>query len=82
MAQATRSRNIAELCFGTFELLEQILLSLPLKDVLLMQRIGKIWRDVVMKSHKLRRSLFFKPFDTFATEEEVPSMGIFLSHRM
>ena len=41
------------------ELLEKVLLVLPEKDLLLNQRVTKIWRDVVTTSPLVRRKLFF-----------------------
>lgn len=44
-----------------YELLEQVLLHLPLRDLLLSQRINKACFDVVFNSHAVARALFFKP---------------------
>lgn len=45
---------------GTFELLENILLHLPLRDLLLSQRINKECYDVVQKSTVIHRALWWK----------------------
>jgi len=44
--------------FGTYELLERILLHLPVKDLVLSQRVTKGWRDLVQRSHGIRQALF------------------------
>lgn len=44
--------------FGTYELLEQILLHLPVKDLLLSQGVAKGWHDMVQRSQGARRALF------------------------
>lgn len=51
--------------FGTYELLEQVLLHLPVKDLLLSQRVAKGWRDLVQRSGRIRRALFLD--DSFST---------------
>lgn len=45
------------------ELMEMILLELPLRDVLAAQRVNKDFRDTIRDSHKLQKALFFKPID-------------------
>lgn len=59
--------------FSTTELLEAILLQLPMKDVLLSQRVSKEWRDTIVGSTKLRELLFLFPIEEGAYE---PSPGI------
>lgn len=43
------------------ELLEQILLHLPMRDVLLAQRVCTRWRSVIIHSNRLQRALYFVP---------------------
>lgn len=43
------------------ELVEYILLELPLRDVLLAQRIDRTWRNIIQGSSKLQKALFFRP---------------------
>ncbi|KAK5120101.1 hypothetical protein LTR85_006582 [Meristemomyces frigidus] len=45
----------------TYELLERILLHLPLRDLLLSQRICTSFRDLVRRSQNINRALFFSP---------------------
>ncbi|KAK5718573.1 hypothetical protein LTR15_008304 [Elasticomyces elasticus] len=71
----------------TVELLENILLYLPLQKLLLSQRVNKQWQSVVQGSHKARRALFLQQtsdtklehyeFDTeaFCTEEGLVWQG-------
>ena len=47
--------------FYTNELLETILLSLPMKDLLLSQGVSKSWRALTFSSIRLRRALFLEP---------------------
>lgn len=47
--------------FETVELLEMILLKTPAKDVLLNQRVNKMWMLTTTNSIKLQRHLFFRP---------------------
>ena len=42
------------------ELLEAILLRLPLTDILLAQRVSRTWRDIIAGSPSLQRALFFR----------------------
>ncbi|KAK3638693.1 hypothetical protein LTR56_006700 [Elasticomyces elasticus] len=45
----------------TTELLEHILNQLPMKDLLLAQRVSPEWRDVICQSPLLQQQLFFLP---------------------
>ncbi|PPJ58239.1 hypothetical protein CBER1_08269 [Cercospora berteroae] len=45
------------------ELMEMILLELPLRDVLAAQRVNKDFRGTIRDSHKLQKALFFAPID-------------------
>lgn len=51
---ATRVLDIAEL-------LETILLHLPLQDLLLSQRVCKTWKGMFDRSHRIQKALFLKP---------------------
>ncbi|KAK5128287.1 hypothetical protein LTR85_002954 [Meristemomyces frigidus] len=53
MAACTRA-------LGVTELKERILLHLPLKDLLLAQRVSKEWRDLIQDSQKTRQALFLE----------------------
>ena len=46
---------------GVPELVEMILLQLPVKDVLLAQRVDRTWQGVITGSPKLQQALFFRP---------------------
>lgn len=43
------------------ELLERILLSVPIRDVLLSQRVSRFWQALIANSLPLQQALFFKP---------------------
>lgn len=45
----------------TPELLEMILLSVPCRDLLLSQRVDRMWRGTILGSLKLKRALFMVP---------------------
>ncbi|CAK1366929.1 uncharacterized protein RHO25_011655 [Cercospora beticola] len=45
------------------ELMEMILLELPLKEVLAAQCVNKDFKDTIRDSHKLQKALFFKSID-------------------
>ena len=45
----------------TTELLETILLELPMKDLLLSQRVCRLWHALITTSIRLRRALFLEP---------------------
>ncbi|KAK5732323.1 hypothetical protein LTR17_010637 [Elasticomyces elasticus] len=43
------------------ELLETILLGLPIKDLLFAQKVCKTWKQIMGESTSIQRALFFKP---------------------
>src|SRR5207253_420563 len=43
------------------ELLEAILFRLPIRDLLLAQRVSRQWRDIISNSLSLQQALFFRP---------------------
>lgn len=49
--------------FDTYELLESILLHLPLSDLLLSQAVCQRWRDLHADSCRIQTALFKKPID-------------------
>lgn len=52
--------SAASRTFDIPELLEGILLELPLQDLLRIQRVNKTFRDAIKTSHQLQVKLFFK----------------------
>jgi hypothetical protein len=59
---------------STTELLENILMFLPMKDLLLAQRVSRNWKAVITKSISLQQRLFFVPRKAdFCWELEVRS---------
>jgi len=48
--------------FATFDLLEDILLHLPLQDLFLTQRVCKQWQKMQQTSTRVRKALFLEPF--------------------
>ena len=60
--QATQDDHSAsDQVLTTYELVETILHHLPTKDLLLNQCVCREWRDVIARSQKLQRDLFFLP---------------------
>ncbi|KAK5697772.1 hypothetical protein LTR17_023831 [Elasticomyces elasticus] len=55
--------------FATAELLENIMLHLPARDIFCLQRVGRQFRDIVKTSIQLQRKLFIRP--VFSTNTEV-----------
>ncbi|KAK5677113.1 hypothetical protein LTS10_010302 [Elasticomyces elasticus] len=55
--------------FATAELLENIMLHLPARDIFCLQRAGRQFRDIVKTSIQLQRKLFIRPI--FSTNTEV-----------
>lgn len=53
--------NKATSTFAVTELLEEVLLLLPRKDILLCQRVNRTFKDTVVGSIKLQRFLFLEP---------------------
>ncbi|KAK4956876.1 hypothetical protein LTR10_006405 [Elasticomyces elasticus] len=49
--------------FLTTELLENILGQLPMKDLLLAQRVSRKWRDVIVQSKGMQQQLFMLPIE-------------------
>jgi len=45
----------------TPELVEMILLQLPLPDIILTQRVNRAWQQIITGSPNLQRTLFFRP---------------------
>ena len=53
--------STAQSVFGTAELLEAVLYTLPTQDLLLAQRVCTTWRDAIQGSKKIQQALFFRP---------------------
>ena len=51
----------AEQFFSTAELLEMVLLRLPMQDLLLAQRVCSHFKAIIDKSFRIRRALFLEP---------------------
>jgi hypothetical protein len=48
--------------FADFDLLEDVLLHLPLQDLLLTERVCKQWQSMQQSSSRVRKALFLEPF--------------------
>lgn len=45
------------------EHVEQMVLQLPLRDILLAQRISKAWNGVIANFPRLQKAIFFRPVE-------------------
>lgn len=61
---------------STFELLEDIILYLPLRQILLSQRVGRAFANVITGSKPIQRALFLAPHDD-ETIKYYPKPGTF-----
>ena len=55
------SMDAAAIVLGLPELLESILLQLPTRDLLVLQRVARLWKITVEQSSVLRQTLFLEP---------------------
>ena len=65
------------------ELLEHVVLHLPLRQILLLERVARILRDLVQKTPRIRRALFFTSCTTealkrYPRDHALPGRGGFL----
>ena len=70
--------SAAHLVFATPELLEQILLELPIRGLIMSRRVSRRWADTIKDSPKLHgMSTFRKPMPMFSTSspKEVVTMN-------
>ncbi|KAK4498464.1 hypothetical protein PRZ48_011122 [Zasmidium cellare] len=61
----------------TVELLEMIILELPIRDVFTDQRVSRHWRSTIVESVKLQQALFLKP--STLVESEITSKMVTFS---
>ena len=54
----------SERVFNTVELIEAVLLELPLRDILLAQQVCKTWQAAIAASSPLQRALCLQPIKT------------------
>ncbi|KAK5723107.1 hypothetical protein LTR17_013977 [Elasticomyces elasticus] len=59
----TTKHSVFNAVLLTTELLEPILSQLPMKDLLLAQRVSRKWRDVIMQSKEMQQKLFMLPIE-------------------
>ena len=58
-AVATSKLSAQDAILNTIELLEKILLALPMRDLLINQRVSQHWKNVIDGSIEIQRALFF-----------------------
>lgn len=54
---------------STYELIEQILLRLPIERIFLLQRVNKDWKGVIQRSHALKKKIGVMPRKTPITPD-------------
>ena len=62
--RAVKTASAVIQVFGTVELLEAVLLLLPLKTLLLSQRVSQKWKAAISGSQKLQQALFYTPIES------------------
>lgn len=79
-SETTSARSRA---FGVTEVLENILLKLPIRDLLFAQGVSKQFQQVILDSITLQRALFFKPTPgTLDGKAVTPTINPLLAKRM
>ena len=65
-------KSSTDKALGIPELFEAILLELPAKDLLLVQRVSKMWHELILESPKIQEALFFKvrPISSLAAAQQ------------
>ncbi|KAF2167173.1 hypothetical protein M409DRAFT_54364 [Zasmidium cellare ATCC 36951] len=59
--RGAKRKSVADAVFLTTELLENVLRFLPMKDLLISQRVARKWRAVISESKELQQALFMIP---------------------
>lgn len=55
------TKAAAKAAGSTYELVEQILLSLPPKRLFVLQGVNSDWRDIIQRSQRLKKKMFLMP---------------------
>src|ERR1700761_5411027 len=61
--------------FGLLELFEEIVLYLPVRDILLSMRVCKTFRDTITESAQIRQALFLEPLSEKRLERMAENEG-------
>jgi hypothetical protein len=69
LSSSNRPSAVANVVFHTYELLEQILTSISMVELLRYQRVSKNWRSVIQTSLTLQQKLFMAPAERPADED-------------
>lgn len=77
----TERRTAAARVFSIFELAQQILLELPIRDLIHLPRVAKQFQSTVANSKPLQRALFLKPLTgkSVILVKPTPGRMVFLS---
>lgn len=62
--RGAKQRGLSDTVFLATELLEKILLQLPMKDLLLAQQVCRKWKAVISESRDLQTALYLLPSET------------------
>lgn len=61
ITRGAKRKSLSDAVFLTTELLENVLEFLPMRDLLISQRVARKWRAVISDSTKLQQALFMVP---------------------
>ena len=64
------SRSVTSTLLSTIEIMESVLFALPMRDLLLAQRVCKQWQQLITQSPQLQRKLFLRPSPSSEAEPE------------
>lgn len=63
-SQTMATTQAQQAVFNTYELLEHVLLHLPLTTLILINRVCRYWHDIINGSIDIQRALFLAPMPT------------------
>ena len=70
----------SETALDVTELLEHILLFLPMSDLLRAQRVSKYFRDTILHSQCLQEALFLRPRGVWIDQTTLPELNSLFAH--
>jgi hypothetical protein len=70
----------SEMALGVTELLENILLVLPISDLLRAQQVSRNFRDTIVQSQCLQEALFLQPKEVWHTQTPLPELNPLFAH--
>ena len=73
-AEPVQARSAVDRTLNIHELLEEILLALPAKDILFVKRVCKNWNEMIEGSSRLQEALYVKPVKAMVLTEPPKGM--------